>query len=97
MANRKRLTAWLCVSLILFVTLVSGFEIARETHHVCDGAHCRVCAQITLVRELLRNVSLAVVSAFFAAAIRFVRSTAPKPIRGMPADSPVCLRVKLLN
>ena len=97
MTNRKRLTAWLLAALVLFVTLVSGFEIAYEAHHVCAGTDCRICAHITAVRDLLRSVSLAVVLLSAAGAIRFARSAVPKPTRGVKASSPVCLRVRLLN
>lgn len=97
MTNRKRITAWLLAGLALFVTLVSGFEIACEVHHACTGADCRVCAHITVVRELLRTVSFAVVSAIAAAAVRYVRTVAIGSARSVPACSPVCLRVKLLN
>ena len=97
MSAKKRMTACLLAGLILFVTLVSGFEIAREAHHVCVGAECRICAQITVVRELLKTVSAAVVLLFFARTVFRVRRFTAKPSRGVSAGSPVYLRVKLLN
>lgn len=97
MTNRRRLTAWLLAGLVLFVTLVSGFEIACEAHHVCVGADCRICAHIMTVRVLLRSISLAVVLASAAAAIRLASAAAPEPTRRVSACSPVGLRVKLLN
>ena len=97
MEGRKRRTAWLLVLLMLFVTLVSGFGIACAAHHACVGADCSVCAHITRVRGLLRNVSAALILAFAAAAFRFLKAAVPKPMRGVSACSPVRLRVKLLN
>ncbi len=97
MSSRKRLTAWLLACLILFVTLVSGFEIACEAHHVCVGEECRVCAHITIMRALLKTVSLAVVGTWITRAVCRARCVANSASRGISAISPVCLRVRLLN
>lgn len=98
MTNRRRVTAWLLALLVLFVTLVSGFEIAREAHHACTGADCRICAHVTVLRAVLRVVSLAVAFASAAAAGRRLRqSGAPAAVRSFFARSPVYLKVRLLN
>ena len=98
MTNRRRVTAWLLAMLVLFVTLVSGFEIAREAHHACTGEECRVCAHITVMREVLRVVSLALAFAAAAAAVRRLRREGlPAAVRSVPGRSPVFLKVRLLN
>ena len=98
MTNRRRVTAWLLALLVLFVTLVSGFEIAREAHHACTGADCRICAYVTVLRAVLRVDSLAVAVGIAAAAgRRLCRSCAPAAERSFFARSPVWLKVRLLN
>ena len=97
MARRRRRMAWIMAGLVLFVTLVSGFEIAREADHVCTGEDCRICARITALRNVLRVVTLAVLGAAAATAFRLRTGETAQRTRSVPAPSPVFLKVRLLN
>lgn len=98
MGKRKKIAAVLFIVTILFFILGSALFIAAEVDHDCVGEGCTICHQISICRNTLKNLSIAVSAAAFAAAFTDI------PCRGSFArtdcaqsDTPVSLKVKLTN
>lgn len=68
MTKKNRITAVFLAIMVLIVMLSSAFFIAAEADHDCVGKGCPVCYQINVCQNTLRNLSLAVCAAVFAAA-----------------------------
>ena len=68
MTKKNRITAVFLAVMVLIVMLGSAFFIAAEADHDCVGKGCPVCCQINICQNTLRNLSLAVCAAAFAAA-----------------------------
>ena len=71
MEKKKRIIAVLLAVTVLFVMLCSALFIAAEANHDCVGEGCPVCFQINACRSALKNLSLAVCAAAFAAAFAY--------------------------
>ena len=98
MGKRKKIAAVLFIVTVLFFMLGSALFIAAEADHDCVGEGCPICHQISICRNTLKNLSIAVSAAAFAAAFTDM------PCRGCFArtgcaqsDTPVSLKVKLTN
>lgn len=98
MGRRKKIAAVLLIVTVLFFMLGSALFIAAEADHDCAGEGCPICHQISICRNTLKNLSIAVSVAAFAAAFTDI------PCRGSFArsdcaqsDTPVSLKVKLTN
>lgn len=71
MEKKKRIAALLLAVTVLFVMLYSALFIAAETDHDCVGENCPICYQINVCQNTLKNLSLAVCAAAFAAAFTY--------------------------
>ena len=71
MEKKKRIAALLLAVTILFVMLYSALFIAAEADHDCVGENCPICYQINVCQNTLKNLSLAVSAAAFAAAFTY--------------------------
>ena len=98
MTNKRRIISILMILLIVFVLVSSFWFILHETHHDCTGEDCPVCAMIAICRNTLKTVLIALLLVLSALASRsagraFVSSSAQFD----PEETPVSLKVKLLN
>ena len=71
MEKKKRSAALLLAVTVLFVMLYSALFIAAEADHDCVGENCPICYQINVCQNTLKNLSLAVSAAAFAAAFTY--------------------------
>ena len=71
MKKKKRIAAMLLAVTLLFVMLYSALFIAVEAGHDCIGESCPICCQINACRDALKNLTLAVCAAAFAAALTY--------------------------
>lgn len=98
MSKKKRVVSLLIAFAFLFVMLFSAFYIAAEANHDCVGANCRVCCQINACRDTLKNLSLGVCAAAFAAVFSYVLcrsiSSCADIVRGYTL---VSLKIKLTD
>lgn len=98
MAKHRRLAAVILAVLVLVAVTTSLFILAHAVDHTCTGEDCPVCAVISLCRSTLKVLC----GTLIAAALLFacLRFTAPilLPVRvSSNRETPVTLRVKLLN
>ncbi len=98
MGKRKKIAVALFIVTILFFMLGSVLFIAAQADHDCAGEGCTICHQISICRNTLKNLSIAVSAAAFAAVFIDI------PYRGsfvrtdcVQSDTPVSLKVKLTN
>ena len=71
MKKKKRVLAILLAGMVLFVMLYSALFIAAEADHDCVGENCPICHQLDSCRSTLKNFSLAICIAAFAAALTY--------------------------
>ena len=71
MEKKKRIAALFLAVTVLFVMLYSALFIAAEADHDCVGENCPICYQINVCQNTLKNLSLAVSAAAFAAAFTY--------------------------
>ena len=71
MTKRKRIISLVVAAAVLFVMLYSALYIAAEANHDCVGENCPICYQINVCQNALKNLSLAVCAAVFAAALPY--------------------------
>ena len=71
MEKKKRIAALVLAVIVLFVMLYSALFIAAEADHDCVGENCPICYQINVCQNALKNLSLAVSAAAFAAAFTY--------------------------
>ena len=71
MEKKKKVIAVFLTVALLFVMLYSALFIAAEADHDCVGENCPICYQINVCQNALKNLSLAVCAAAFAAAFTY--------------------------
>ena len=71
MTKRFRFLTGLLAVILPFVMLSSIAYIAVESDHDCTGVDCAICYQINVCQNILKNLSLAVCAAAFAAAFTY--------------------------
>ena len=71
MTKKKRIISLVVAAAVFFVMLCSALFIAAEADHECVGENCPICYQINVCRNTLKNLSLAVCAAAFAAALSY--------------------------
>ena len=71
MEKKKKVIAVFLTVALLFVMLYSALFIAAEADHDCVGENCPICYQINVCQNALKNLSLAVCAAVFAAALPY--------------------------
>lgn len=98
MAKHKRIAAAFLAAALLLVMLGSALFIIEESGHDCIGEGCSVCFQLSVCRNALKNLCLAVFAAAVATGVLFALA--------MGADAPqkpdfsytlVTMKVKLSN
>lgn len=98
MKKKTRVAAFLLAVAVLFVMLSSALFIAAEAGHECPGENCSVCCLINACREALKNLSLAVCVAVFAASLIYALRRRTFARAGHKAfHTPVTLKVRLSN
>lgn len=98
MERRKQVVAVLLAMTILVAMLCSALFIAAEADHDCVGEDCPVCCQIHVCRDTLKNLSLAVCAAAFAAAFTYTLCRGVSACTGYAqSHTLVSLKVKLSN
>ena len=71
MEKKKRIAALFLAMTVLFVVIYSALFIAVEADHDCVGENCPICYQINVCQNALKNLSLAVSAAGFAAVFTY--------------------------
>ncbi len=71
MTKKKRVISLIVAVAVFFVMLYSALYIAAEANHDCVGENCPICYQISVCQNALKNLSLAVSAAAFAAAFTY--------------------------
>ena len=71
MTKKKRIISLVVAVAFFFVVLYSALYIAAEANHDCVGENCPICYQISVCENTLKNLSLAVSAAAFAAAFTY--------------------------
>ena len=71
MTKKFRFMTGLLAVVLAFVMLSSVAYIAAESDHDCTGVDCAICHQINVCQNALKNLSLAVCAAVFAAALPY--------------------------
>jgi hypothetical protein len=96
--KKRRLAALLLCACLMLVFFLSGALYSSHDGHDCHGSHCEVCAQISRIGDLLRQLKAAL---FFAAAASALSLYALllfiMPKRAMLLKTPVSLRVQMNN
>ena len=96
MEKKKRIAALLLAVTVLLVMLYSALFIAAEADHDCVGENCPICYQINVCQNALKNLSLAVCAAVFAAAFIYILCrSASVCTYSVQFSSLVSLKVKL--
>ncbi|MGM9645041.1 MAG: hypothetical protein ACI3X1_08140 [Eubacteriales bacterium] len=98
MRRQKRALVLFFATLIIFTFVLSTYFITHESGHDCIGESCRICALISSVSEVLKNLSSAVLPCVLFLALtyigyEFILCTAQAFLH----ETPVLLKVKLLN
>lgn len=98
MTKKKRIVSLVVAVAVFFVMLYSALYIAAEANHDCVGENCPICYQISVCQNALKNLSLAVSAAAFAAAFTYTlcRSISSCAVV-IPSYTLVSLKVKLTD
>lgn len=98
MKTKRRLFPVLLVFLVVFILIASYYFILHETRHDCTGEECPVCALIAVCRNTLKSFSSALfLIASYLFVLRFRGFFAPEYEKTQNNDTPVSLKVRLLN
>ena len=93
--RRKRYAAVWAFALVV-VMLLSCLFIVLEADHDCCGAHCAVCAHISVCLDLLRSSAVALT--VFTAAVLWLQKISPlagRVFRACCSISLITLKIKL--
>ena len=98
MEKKKRIIAILLAVTVFFVMLYSALFIVVHAGHDCVGENCPICYQISVCRNTLKNLSLAVSAAAFAAAFTYTLCRSISACADVtPSYTLVSLKVKLTD
>lgn len=98
MTKKKRIVSLVVAVAVIFVMLYSALYIAAETDHDCVGENCPICYQINACQNTLKNLSLAVCAAVFAAAFTYTLCRSISACADVtPSYTLVSLKVKLTD
>ncbi|MCC8016678.1 MAG: hypothetical protein LIO43_04835 [Clostridiales bacterium] len=96
MEKKNRIVAAFLAVIVFVVMLYSALYIAAEADHDCVGDNCPICAQINVCQNTLKNLSLAVCAAVFAAAFTYTLCRSISACADItPSYTLVSLKVKL--
>lgn len=97
--HKRRISALAAAALMLLSVILFAAVVLREAHHDCTGAECSVCACVQdAARRLMGGGDAAPATEllglypFFAFVLCLLLLPSPAPL-----ETPVSLRVKLLN
>ena len=95
---RSRLIAVLMTVLLCLSVFGSVFCMAAHAHHDCTGESCAVCAVLEQCEQRLRGaVSAAAAVCLLLLFMRYAVSLSGAEARESAVETPVTLKVKLLN
>ena len=98
MTKKKRIISLVVAVAVFFVMLYSALYIAAEANHDCVGENCPICYQISVCQNALKNLSLAVSAAAFAAAFTYTLCRSISSCAAViPSYTLVSLKVKLTD
>lgn len=98
MTKKKRIISLAVAAAVFFVMLCSAFYIAAEANHDCVGESCPICYHISVCENTLRNLSLAVCAAAFAAAFTYTLCRSISACADViPSYTLISLKVKLTD
>ena len=98
MTKKNRIAAVLLTVMVFVVMLYSTLLIAAEADHDCVGEGCPICHQINACRKALKNLSLAVCTAAFAAVFAYALCRTISACADVTASyTLVSLKVKLTD
>ena len=98
MTKKKRIISLIVAVAVFFVMLYSALYIAAEANHDCVGENCPICYQISVCENTLKNLSLAVCAAAFAAAFTYTLCRSISACADVtPSYTLVSLKVKLTD
>ena len=98
MTKKKRIISLVVAVAVFFVMLYSALYIAAEANHDCVGENCPICYQISVCQNALKNLSLAVSAAAFAAAFTYTLCRSISACADVtPSYTLVSLKVKLTD
>ena len=98
MTKKKRIISLAVAAAVFFVMLCSAFYIAAEANHDCVGENCPICYHISVCENTLRNLSLAVCAAAFAAAFTYTLCRSISACADViPSYTLISLKVKLTD
>lgn len=97
MTKKNRRAALLLSVAVVFVVLSSVLYIAHEANHDCIGEGCPICAQIEICEHILKALSGASAAASAAVLTYMMPAQAIRFADRVPGNTPVMLKVKLLN
>ena len=98
MTKARRITNVVLAVLVFAAVTFSLFMIARGADHDCIGENCPVCAVIALCRNTLKYLGGALTAAaVLLACLRSAQYSVPSFRAGYSSQTPISLKVKLLN
>ena len=98
MQNKRRIVAFLVLSVFLLGSLFSASPIIEHVDHDCTGYDCSVCLQLHSLQHLLKLQAAAILgSGFLYAGLYFLRILLQKAVVGTILLTPVTLKVRIDN
>lgn len=97
--KKKRFAAAVLAVLVLVAITLALFIIVREADHDCTGEDCHICETLAICNGALKTLGeiLILVAALFAAAYTVLTSLVPFSSIVLHDNTPISLKVKLLN
>ena len=98
MTKKKRIISLIVAVAVFFVMLYSALFIVSHAEHDCVGENCPICYQISVCQNALKNLSLAVSAAAFAAAFTYTLCRSISACADVtPSYTLISLKVKLTD
>jgi len=98
MTKQRRLAAVILAVLVLVAVMTSLFVMLHAADHDCIGEDCPVCAAVASCRNTLKTLCGGLLAAaVFFACFRFAASVVPFVRVSFHNETPIALKVKLLN
>lgn len=97
MVTKRRFAAAILAALVLVALTASLFIVVHAAHHDCSGDDCPVCAAAAVCRDTLKTLSGALAVFAAVASVCFAVILITSYIASLRIETPVSLKVKLLN
>ena len=85
------------VLLVLAAVLAPALFLALESGHECNGGDCDICKTIALCKDISRILFVLYAFLFVMSGLRACDSLCAETADFLKKNTPVCLKVKLLN